>query len=282
LNILVTGSNGQLGKEFRKLSTTSSFNFFFTDKTDLDIRKPKDISSFVETNNINLILNCAAYTAVDHAEDDKQNAYQINRDAVKNLVDACGKYDVSLIHFSTDYVFNGMHYKPYQESDETNPLGVYGASKRAGEEEVLKSEISALIIRTSWLYSAHGHNFYKTMLRLGKERDEISVVDDQIGTPTYAYDLAKASLVCVENVKNWHEKREIYHFSNEGVASWYDFTKAIFNSNGINCKVNPIPSEKFPTKSKRPFYSVLNKQKFKTDFSYNIRHWNDALKSLKN
>ncbi len=281
MNILVTGGNGQLGKQFQKISRDASHRFFFNDKADLDICQKDQVSTFVEKSNINLIINCAAYTAVDLAEDQRDTAFLVNRDAVKNLVEVCDQNRVALIHISTDYVFDGNHFRPYKETDKTNPLGVYGESKRAGEELILNSEISALVIRTSWLYSSEGHNFFNTMLRLGKEREELNVVDDQIGSPTYALDLAKAVLVCVEKSKLWKSKRELYHFSNEGVASWYDFTKAIFDCYQMRCRVNPIPSEQFPTKAKRPFFSVLNKQKFKNDFDYNIRHWNDALKSTK-
>lgn len=281
MNILVTGSNGQLGKQFQKLSGASSHAFFFNDKTELDICQIDQVSAFVKNQNIHLIINCAAYTAVDQAEEQKDTAFRVNHEAVKNLVEVCSQNRVALIHISTDYVFDGKHFRPYKETDTTNPLGVYGESKRAGEKLILNSEISALVIRTSWLYSSEGHNFFNTMLRLGKEREELNVVDDQIGTPTYALDLAQAVLVCVEMMSIWKTKRQIYHFSNEGVASWYDFTKAIFDFHQIKCRINPIPSERFPTKAERPFFSVLCKQKFKNDFNQDIRHWNDALQSIK-
>jgi len=280
LNILVTGSKGQLGSEFKAIEKNSSHHFAFTDSAMLDITDVEMLSSYVETQNFDLILNCAAYTAVDLAEDEAEKAFAINRDAIKNLVNACEKNDIALIHFSTDYVFNGQNHKPYTEKDEVNPLGVYGQSKRAGEEEILHSKISSLIIRTSWLYSKFGHNFMKSMIKLGQERDELSIVYDQIGTPTHAKDLAEATLTCIHQFKAWKHQQKIYHFANEGVASWYDFALAIFDKENIDCKVFPILSKDYPTKAQRPHYSVMDKTKFKQDFDIEISHWRKSLKSL--
>jgi len=280
LKILVTGSHGQLGSEFRFLHHSSPHEFKFTDSNALDITNLEALKRFFDQNTVDVILNCAAYTAVDKAEDQKELAFAVNREGVSNLVNICQKHDIKLIHFSTDYVFNGKTVRPYNESDVVNPLGVYGASKLAGEQLILNSGISALIIRTSWLYAEYGKNFVKTMMALGRERESLSIVYDQIGTPTNARDLAEACLVCIEKIKNWSGDRKLYHYSNEGVTSWYDFALSIFELYQISCKVDPILSQDYPVKAPRPAYSVLNKRQFKADFGVKIPHWRASLQTL--
>ncbi len=280
MNILVTGSGGQLGSEFRDLEKNSLHHFTFTDASSLDITDNKSLQSYLENKDFHVIINCAAYTAVDQAEDEPEKAFAVNKHAVKNLIEACEKHHMALIHFSTDYVFNGRNHKPYTENDDVNPLGVYGQSKRDGEEEILKSKVSSLILRTSWLYSKYGHNFMKSMIRLGQERDELQIVFDQIGTPTHARDLAEATLSCIDQIKVWEDQQRVYHYANEGVASWYDFALAIFDREKINCKVSPILSKDYPTKAQRPHYSVMDKTKFKNDFDIEILQWQKSLKSL--
>ncbi len=281
LNILVTGSSGQLGSEFKNISARLNFQFIFTDREDFNITEKININDFLEGKSIDVILNCAAYTAVDKAEDEEEKAYLINHIGVKNLVEVCEKKNIKLIHFSTDYVFDGLNHKPYHENDRVSPKSVYGCSKLAGEQEIMRSEISALIIRTSWLYSRFGHNFVKSMLALGQSRTHLNIVYDQIGTPTNARDLAEATLSCLHNLDQWENKRTVYHFSNEGVASWYDFTKEIFDLFEINCNLQPILSKDYPTKAIRPHYSVFDKTKFKIDFNFAIKHWKDSIKDLK-
>jgi len=282
MNILVTGSKGQLGSELRYLINQehSLYNkFFFTDKDKLDITKKEDIEKFVKENNVNLIINCAAYTAVDKAEEEKELADWINHQAVKYLAEISTENDITLIHISTDYVFDGKNYKPYKENYKTNPQGIYGLTKLKGEEAFINSGAKGIIIRTSWVYSSFGNNFVKTMLRL-KDREELGVVFDQIGTPTYARDLAKAILEIID--KNYEQlnnfKAEIFHYSNEGVCSWYDFAKSIFEIKNIDIKINPIETKDYPTPAKRPYYSVLNKSKIKKEFNIKIPYWRESLK----
>jgi dTDP-4-dehydrorhamnose reductase len=223
------------------------------------------------------LINCAAYTAVDKAEIDKEIAKQLNTYAVENLAKVAQMKDIFIIHISTDYVFDGRGYKPYQEYDETNPLSVYGSTKQAGEQALLASGCRAVIIRTSWLYSEYGANFVKTMLHLGSEREELKVVSDQIGTPTYAHDLAEAIMqIILQNEKV--QRTEIYHYSNEGVASWYDFAIEIMRSGRRKCRALPIPTEQYPTPAQRPYYSVLDKRKIKSQFPIIISYWKDSLK----
>ena len=276
MKILVTGSQGQLGSEFKALQNSTTHQFIFTDSTSLDITDTEKVQNYFEHHDVDVILNCAAYTAVDQAEDEPEKAFAVNRDAVENLVKACEKHDIKLIHYSTDYVFDGKNYKPYKEEDTVNPVGIYGKSKLAGEQIILNSNISALIIRTSWLYSIYGHNFVKTMMRLGQEKNEVNLIFDQIGTPTCATDLALASLECINKTEIWDNHRKIYHFSNEGVASWYDFALAIFDFKNIDCHVKPVMSHEFKTKATRPHFSVLNKEKIKSDFELTIKPWKKA------
>lgn len=275
-NILVTGSKGQLGSEIQKLSANYNYNFFFTDKDNLDITNSHAVNQFIKINGINIIINCAAYTAVDKAESDEDSADTINHKAVKYLAQCAKEHNIKLIHISTDYVFDGENHLPYKEDDETNPSGVYGKTKLAGEQEIIEiNPKDSIIIRTSWVYSTYGANFVKTMLRLGKEKEQLGVIYDQIGTPTYARDLAKAILDIFPNIKS--EKVEIYNYSNEGVLSWYDFAKEIMRMSKSTCQINPIETYEYPTPAKRPHYSLLNKSKIKNEFNLSIPYWKDSL-----
>lgn len=275
-NILVTGSNGQLGGEIKAISSNYSYNFFFTDRSNIDITSKDNVKEFCKTNNINVIINCAAYTAVDKAELDEINADLINRKAVKKLSIVAKELNIKLIHISTDYVFDGKNFKPYCEEFQTNPQSIYGKTKLDGENELINiNPLNSIIIRTSWVYSYYGNNFVKTMLRLGKEKEELGVIFDQVGTPTYAKDLAKTILDIVPQIEN--QKVEIYNYSNEGVLSWYDFAKEIMKMAKLNCKINPIETYQYPTPAKRPYYSLLNKVKIKSMFNIEIPYWKDGL-----
>lgn len=275
-NILVTGSNGQLGSEIKELSKNYSYNFFFTDRNNIDITSKDNIKAFCQTNNINAIINCAAYTAVDKAESDIENADLVNRKAVKKLALVSQELDIKLIHVSTDYVFDGKNFKPYKEEFQTNPQGVYGKTKFDGENEMRDiNPKNSIIIRTSWVYSSFGNNFVKTMLRLGKEKESLGVIFDQVGTPTYARDLAKTILDIIPQINN--EKVEIYNYSNEGVLSWYDFAKEIMKMAKLNCNINPIETFQYPTPAIRPHFSLLNKSKIKSAFNIEIPYWKNSL-----
>jgi dTDP-4-dehydrorhamnose reductase len=275
-NILVTGSNGQLGSEIKELSSKYDYNFFFTDKTALDISNADTINEFIESNHINTIINCAAYTAVDKAQSDEVNADAINHLAIKNMAQIAKDSNIKLIHISTDYVFDGTNFKPYTENDTTNPNGVYGKTKLDGEKALKEiNPKNAIIIRTSWVYSSYGANFVKTMLRLGKEKEQLGVIFDQVGTPTYAKDLAKTILEIVPKIEN--DTVEIYHYSNEGVLSWYDFAKEIMRMAKLDCHINPIETKDYPTPAQRPHYSLLNKSKIKNTFTIEIPYWKDSL-----
>lgn len=276
--ILVTGANGQLGNELRQLTEKyKNFNFLFTDVEELDITDLPAIDSFVETNKVDLIINAAAYTNVDKAEEDYDTALLINATAVGHLTKIATKYNIPLIHISTDYVFDGKNYIPYTEADKTNPLSAYGKTKLLGEKEALKHDKS-LIIRTSWLYSSFGNNFVKTILRLS-DKPEIKVVFDQIGTPTYAADLAFAILQIAKQIlSNNDAKYGIYHYSNEGVCSWYDFAQMIIQLTQKSTKIIAVRSDMFPRPAPRPSYSVLDKAKIKQQFGIEIPFWLDSLK----
>jgi len=281
MRVLITGSNGQLGSEIKELAANyKKIDFFCKDLPDLDICNFNLLQSFIIDNKINAVINCAAYTAVDKAEEDEIIAKKVNLEGVLNLVNALQTVNGKLIHISTDYVFNGDHFLPYKESDSVSPIGVYGKTKREGELAVINSTLDAIVIRTSWLYSSYGNNFVKTMLRLGKKNESLGVIFDQVGTPTYARDLAKTCLeiLCRENSVNISNNGNLYHYSNEGVASWYDFAISIMELGGANCKVNPIQTKDYLTFAKRPQYSVLNKSKIKTDFKIIIPYWRDSLK----
>lgn len=276
-NILVTGANGQLGSELKDLSSLyPNDTFIFTDVAELNICNHTEVKEFIVKNEINIIINCAAYTAVDKAEEQFELSNKINHLAVKNFASVAKQYNTKLIHISTDYVFDGTNHVPYQEIDKPNPQSVYGQTKLDGELAIQKiNPANTIIIRTSWVYSNYGNNFVKTMLRLGKERKELGLIVDQIGTPTHARDLAKTVLEIFPNINN--KNVELFHYSNEGVCSWYDFAKAIFEIKGINVKVNAIETFQYPTAAKRPSYSVLNKSKIRNKFRIEIPNWKDSL-----
>lgn len=273
MNILITGSNGQLGNEMRVLSKEHpKYRYFFTDVEDLDITDKSAVAAFVQDNAVDLIVNCAAYTNVDKAEEDEATAMKINANALSVL----GSQGVKVIHVSTDYVFSGDEHVPCRETDPVAPRTAYGRTKYEGEKRLLAVCPEAVILRTAWLYSSFGNNFVKTMIKLGKEKEQLGVVYDQIGTPTYAADLAAAIFAVIESPV-W--RPGIYHFTNEGVCSWYDFTLAIHELAGIKkCQVRPILSEEYAYKTPRPHYSVLDKSKFKKTFNVTIPYWLDGLK----
>lgn len=275
MNILITGCNGQLGSELRAIEKEyAQYRFFNTSHQELDVKDHVAVAAYVEEHEIDGIINCSAYTAVDKAESDIDNCKAINTEAPANLAMAIEKRGGWLIHVSTDYVFDGTKHTPYNETDATCPNSVYGSTKLAGEESAMKLCQHTMVVRTSWLYSALGNNFVKTMIRLGHTKDELGVIFDQIGTPTYASDLARAIMAAVEH----GVVAGIYHYSDEGVASWYDFTKAIHRLAGItDCQVNPIHTSEYPTPAKRPAYSVLDKTKIKQTYGIRIPHWEESL-----
>lgn len=277
MNILVTGSAGQLGHSLRDIAADSTNHYIFTDVTELDITDKSAIIRMMEAEKVNMVINCAAYTNVDKAEDDFDTANLINNTAVRNLAEACKQFSATLIHVSTDYVFDGSSNIPYTEDMPLAPLGVYGVTKLHGEQVVLESGCDYIIIRTSWLYSEYGKNFVKTMMMLTEERETLNVVFDQAGTPTYAGDLARAIYDIVENNK-YSGNNGIYHFSNEGVCSWYDFAREISELARTECDIRPCHSNEFPSKVNRPHYSVLDKTKIKTTFGLTIPYWKDSLR----
>lgn len=275
MKILITGANGQLGTELHEiLEREFPGQTLYTDVQELDLTNAKAVDSYVANNEITHIVNCAAYTAVDRAEEEKMLCAAVNTDAVKNLAMAADANGAKIIHISTDYVFDGTNHRPYRESDKVNPISQYGTTKRKGETLLLALAPQAIIIRTAWLYSAHGNNFVKTMLRLTDSQPEIKVVCDQIGTPTFARDLARA-VVKVLQSHQWVPG--IYHFTDEGAASWYDFAKAIFRIAGKDVKVTPIPTEDYPTPASRPSYSILDRTRIKATYGIEIPHWEEAL-----
>ncbi len=280
MNILVTGYNGQLANEIQNLSAQFSelASFYFKTEKELDITKTGALAKFLKKNNIDRIINCAAYTDVDNAEEEREKAFLINDYAVKDLAAIAQAYNIYLIHISTDYVFDGSNHKPYKEDDPTNPVSVYGKSKKAGEQSILEKH-SGMVVRTSWLYSHTGKNFVKSIARLAKERDELKVVYDQVGNPTFAGDLARCLLKAATK-PNDNLLHGIYHFSNEGVCSWYDFAMEIRNNLNLQCNIAPIESKDFPTKAPRPHYSVLNKEKIKSDLQIEIPYWKDSLTEM--
>lgn len=280
INILVTGGNGQLGSELKRLAPKSNkkFHFIFTDVAELDITNAEKVNEFVKDNEVKYIINCAAYTAVDRAEDDVDLCYKINRDAVKNLGAAAYTNGAKVIHVSTDYVFDGTNMRPYTEDESVCPKSVYGKSKAEGEAVLLETCPDSIIIRTAWLYSIYGNNFVKTMIRLGQEKDSLNVVGDQTGTPTNARDLAQAIVAIIDFSERVEFHAGIYHFSNEGVTTWYAFTKEIHRLMNIQCDVHPITTAEYPTKAERPQYSVLNKAKIKSTFSLAILPWEESLR----
>ena len=289
MRILVTGKNGQLGKSIHKIvnsevetyNSLNSHSFIFVGREELDLNSESNISHYFDSSDkFDIIINCAAYTAVDKAEEELELANQVNHLAVKQLAEVAKTQQAKLIHISTDYVFDGKSDKPYTEIDTTNPINIYGKTKLAGEkalQEVMPT--NAIIIRTSWVYSEYGNNFVKTMLRLGQERDRINVVDDQIGSPTYATDLANAILDIVQNIefKEVGRKTQVYHYSNAGKVSWYDFAKEIFKIAKVDCKVNPITTQQYPTPAQRPKNTLMNKANIAEIFNLKMINWKKSL-----
>jgi dTDP-4-dehydrorhamnose reductase len=278
MKLLVTGCNGQLGSEIQELAGSfSDYSFVFTDVHNLDLTDHETVKEFIQQGNFDVMINCAAYTAVDKAETDEALCDAINHKAVKTLAEAARANKIKLVHISTDYVFDGTKTTPYTEEDLPNPQSVYGLTKLQGEQAMQKiNPANSIIIRTSWVYSSYGNNFVKTMLRLGAEREELNVVSDQIGSPTYARDLAKAILEILPKIKN--DNVELYHYANAGTCSWYDFAKAIFKIKGMKVKVNPIPTSQYPTPAKRPMYSVMDSSKFRKQYRENMPQWERSLK----
>jgi dTDP-4-dehydrorhamnose reductase len=277
--ILVTGANGQLGSELNIISAYEPFQFIFTDIDELDLTDGSAVNSFFNTHKIDFCINCAAYTAVDNAEKNVEAARAINVDAVQNLAEACTINNTCLVHISTDFVFRGNASLPITEEAKPDPISVYGFTKLEGENVAVKSNKKTLIIRTSWLYSSFGDNFVKAMIRLGKERDELGVIVDQIGTPTYAGDLAKAIIEIIRNseLNDLDQNYGLYHFSNEGVASWFDFAKAVFDIKSIDIDLKPLMTTEYPTLAKRPKYCLMDKSKIKNTFNLDIPYWRDSL-----
>lgn len=285
--VLVTGDRGQLGSEIREIVEKSEarfekYKFVFIDKEELDLRDNEKIKEFFKSNRFDYIVNCAAYTAVDNAEGDAENAERINVDAVESIAIISKEQNSKLIHISTDYVFDGKNHKPYKENDFVSPLSVYGKTKLEGENRIIRSKANSIIIRTSWLYSYYGRNFVKTIRKLAEEKDVLNIVFDQIGTPTYGRDLAEViiEILLSEDKKLFGKNAaKIYHYSNEGVTSWYDFAKAIVELSGIQCEINPVKTEDYPSIARRPYYCVLNKEKIKSDSNVKIPYWRDSLKN---
>jgi dTDP-4-dehydrorhamnose reductase len=276
-NVLVTGAKGQLGAEISYLfDQYPGFRFIFAHKDILDITNKQMIDVFFTEKKIDIIINCAAYTSVDKAETDQMAADSVNHLAVENLLAVAYIKQIPFIHISTDYVFDGKGFRPYSINTPRNPQNVYGETKMKGEDAFIQSGLDNLmLIRTSWVYSSFGNNFVKTMLRLGAERESIGVIDDQVGSPTYARDLARFILESIPKI-DW-EGVKVFHFTNEGVCSWFDFAKAIMDSKGYTCKVIPIPTENYPTPAKRPHYSVLDKKETRKFYGKEIPHWRDSL-----
>lgn len=281
--ILVTGASGQLGQELQQLaSTTTLFKWIFTSRKELNIVNRHEVAAFFKLHKIDYCINCAAYTAVDKAETEREKAFETNATAVAFLAKQCSIDHVPLIHISSDYVYHNRQNRPLLEKDKTKPQGIYALSKLEGEQKAQAIHQQCMIIRTSWVYSSFGGNFVKTMLRLGKERDSLNIVFDQIGTPTYARDLGQAILDILTKIHTKQVSKQtlsgIYNYSNEGVTSWFDFAKAIFELKNISCSTAPIESKEYPTPAKRPTYSVMNKSKIKKTFGLTIPHWQDSLK----
>ncbi len=276
MNILVTGANGQLGREIRTLiPEIGGYNFYFTDMHELDITKLQSLRDYIELNKINFVINCAAYTSVDKAESEPELAELINRTGPANLAKISGDLDIPIIHISTDFVFDGSKGSPYLETDKTTPLSVYGKTKLDGEQEIIKTASTFAIIRTSWLYSEFGNNFVKTIIKLGNEKSELRIIADQIGTPTYARDLAEVIIDMIPKIKK--NTKEVFNYSNDGAASWYDFAVKIIELTGVKCKVLPILTSEYPTPARRPKYSVMDKTKIKNYLNIKIPLWSDSL-----
>ncbi|MCH2045640.1 MAG: dTDP-4-dehydrorhamnose reductase [Saprospiraceae bacterium] len=281
--ILVTGANGQVGQEIQSLKNKfSNYHFYFTDREQLDIGNKEEVQTYFAQHKFDYCINCAAYTAVDKAEEEKDRAYTVNVTGAENLALACHIQGTRLIHLSTDYVYhNDEQNQPFREEDETSPKGIYAATKLEGEQKAQAACQQTMIVRTSWVYSSFGHNFVKTMLRLGTKLPKLTVIFDQIGTPTYANDLAATLLNIIQQVEEAPEKlkdfSQVYHYSNEGVCSWFDFAKSIFHFNNIDCHVTPIETKDYPTAAARPHFSLLNKAKIKKVWGIEIPYWKDSL-----
>lgn len=283
IKVLVTGSNGQLGRSLQAIQNRfSDLSFVFLERNQLDLAQLDTIQTVLSAYAFDVLINCAAYTAVDKAESEKDLADAVNHQALTELAKSAKDQDAKIIHFSTDYVFNGCAYKPYLETDTTDPQNVYGSTKLKGEQVLLKSmPENAIVVRTSWVYSEFGNNFVKTMLRLGNERDKLNVIFDQVGSPTYAKDLANAVLQIVMSPAFQEHKitSQIFHYSNEGVCSWFDFAKAIFELSKCSCLVSPIETKDYPTPAVRPHYSLMNQAKIKQSYGLEIPYWREALKN---
>lgn len=281
-SVLVTGTYGQMGSEIKYLSVKyPGFEFIFTDVDYLDITDISSLDSFFNGKNIAYVINCAAYTAVDKAESEPDKAALINTGAISNLVAICNKYKSYLIQFSTDYVFSGKHFSPYKENHIREPLSVYGKTKMNAENIILEKLTSGIILRICWLYSSFGNNFVKTMIRLGSEKSQLNVISDQAGTPTYARDIAEVVLIIIDQIEKgryYNEKPEIFHYSGEGICSWYDFAREIMILSNSDCKIIPVETKDYPTPAERPPYSVLCKSKIKETFGIKIKHWQNSLK----
>ena len=274
-NVLVTGGNGQLASCIKdSASLLKQYHFMYVDIDELDITQSSAVTAFFDANAIQFCVNCAAYTNVDQSESESEIAEKVNVAGARNLAEACKKFNAKLIQISTDFVFDGKSSLPYVETDTTKPISIYGLTKLKGELATANTLREHFILRTSWLYSEHGNNFCKTMLRLAKEKKVLNIVSDQVGTPTYAVDLAA---VILKIIKSDSSNYGVYHYSNEGVASWYDFAKAIFDLSGNNIELHPIRSEAYPTPAKRPAFSVMDKSKIKTALSVTIPYWRDSL-----
>lgn len=280
MTVLVTGKGGQLASEFEKLKGKNP-DWLFLSAEDFDITNKSVVKSFFSDKNIDLVINCAAYTSVDGAEDNIELAFSVNEKGVKHLLEGCKINNTKLIHYSTDYVFSGFLTEPYTEIHKTDPQNIYGKSKLAGEEDIIKEQaLNSVIIRTSWVYSNFGQNFVKTMLRLGREKSELGIVADQIGSPTFARDLAKDSLIIIKDKNYQWKPGDIFHYSNEGNCSWYEFAKEIFELKMISIKVNPLSTEQFPTQAVRPKFSLMDKTKIKKTFNIEINDWKSSLENM--
>lgn len=276
-SILITGANGQLGNEFREIKKSfPQYHFVFAGRDELDITKADSVNNFFHSSAPFYCINCAAYTAVDKAETETELAYNVNSKATENLAKACKKYNTRFIHVSTDYVFDGTASSPYTEDSKTNPVNVYGKSKLEGEQKAMKANPDTIIIRTAWVYSQFGKNFVKTMLRLMNDKPEIGVVNDQVGSPTYAADIASVIMKMISS-GNWFPG--IYHFSNQGIISWFDFATAIKEINGSSCTIKPITTSQYPTPAKRPSYSVLDNHKISTTYNISPLDWKHSLQT---
>ena len=278
MRVLVTGANGRLGQEFKNNVSNSNHKFYFTNVSELDITKKKEILDYVTIHKIELIINCAAYTNVDNAEINKRQAIKVNSDAVKNLIEICEEKKLKMIHFSTDYVYNSDNLNPINEGSNINPINYYGISKREGERIIEKSSSDSIIIRISWLYSMYGNNFVKNMIQKGENGDKIYVINDQFGCPTYSKDLVDCTINIIDS--NKFNKHKVYNFSNEGFTNWFEFTKKIFELKKITCDIVPVDSNSYETTATRPKFSVTDKSRIKDIFNILIRSWDEALEEF--